>query len=154
MTRPRVFLDSGVLIEGLVSPWSAARGVLILGRGALFTFVLAEIVVEETERALLRKLAQGYGGAARLRDDFRLLMKRLRVERIQHVSPARFEAARRLIRHLNDAPVLAAAIVARPDWLVTGNTKHSTVAVARRTGLRIVTPTSFLEKSGAILPRE
>ena len=149
MTRPRVFLDSGVLIEGLVSPWSAARGVLILGRAALFTFVLAEIVVEETERALLRKLAQGYGGAARLRDDFRLLMKRLRVERIQHVSPARFEAARRLIRHLNDAPVLAAAIVARPDWLVTGNTK--TVAVARRTGLRIVTPTSFLEKSGAIL---
>ena len=78
MTRPRVFLDSGVLIEGLVSPWSAARGVLILGRAALFTFVLAEIVVEETERALLRKLAQGYGGAARLRDDFRLLMKRLR----------------------------------------------------------------------------
>jgi len=26
------------------------------------------------------------------------------------------------------------------------------VTVARRTGLRIVTPTSFLEQSGAILP--
>ncbi len=151
MNRPRVFLDSGVLIEGLVSPWSAARGVLILGRAALLTFVVAEIVVEETERALVRKVAQGYGGVARLRDDFRLLLTRLRLERVPHVSRDQFEAARQLIRHANDVPVLAAAMEVRPDWLLTGNTKHFTVTVARRTRLRIVTPTAFLEKSGAVL---
>jgi len=42
-----VFPDSCVLIEGLVAPWSASRGVLILGRAALFRFAVAEFVIEE-----------------------------------------------------------------------------------------------------------
>jgi len=147
VNRPRVFLDSCVLIEGLVAPWSASRGVLILGRAALFIFVLAEIVIEETERALVAKLGAGYGGGQHLRHDFRLLLRRLTVERVPHVSEREFELARRWIRHLNDAPVLAAALKARPDWLLTGNRAHFDTEVSARTGLRIVAPAEFLEQS-------
>ena len=91
MNRPRVFLDSCVLIEGLVAPWSASRGVLILGRAALFRFVLAEIVIEETERALAGKLGDAYGGRERLRADFRLLLNRLKPQwdqGLDHLDPS------------------------------------------------------------------
>jgi len=59
---------------------------LILGRAALFRFAVAEFVIEETERVLAGKLGGTYGGRELLRADFRLLLKRLRVERIPHVS--------------------------------------------------------------------
>jgi hypothetical protein len=51
---------------------------------------------------------------------------------------------RRLIRHQADLPVLLSAIAARPDWLLTNNTKHFTQAVALKTSLRIGTPAAFL----------
>ncbi len=108
MVQPRVFLDCCVLIEGLLSPWSHSRGVLLLGRSVPFAFVLAEIVIEETERALLSKLGSAYGGGERLREDYRFLLRRLVVERIPHVSREEAAAARAMIRHANDAPVLVA----------------------------------------------
>ncbi len=147
---PRLFLDSCVLIEGLVAPWSAARGIMILARAAVFAFVLADIVIEETERALARKLGGGYGGAATLRADFRLLLRRLRAERVPHATRAEFEEARQWIGHFNDVPVLAAALKARPDWLLTDNTTHFDSRVAARTELRIVTPAEFLRQCGRI----
>lgn len=151
MTRPRVFLDSCVLIEALVAPWSASRGLLILGRAALFTFVLAEIVIEETERALATRLGPSYGGAQQLRRDFRLLLERLKVERVPHATRQEFQQAQAWIRHANDAPVLAAAVKAKPDWFLTGSTARFNAEVAMCTGLEILTPAELLERSGRVL---
>jgi len=53
-----------VLIEGLVAPWSASRGVLILGRAALFRFAVAEFVIEETERVLAESWAARMAAAS------------------------------------------------------------------------------------------
>jgi hypothetical protein len=89
VTPPRLFLDSCVLIEGILSPWSSSRGVLISGRASLFTFVLAEIVIEETERALTLKLGRQYPGKSIPSQDLALLLKRLNIERAPHVSLAR-----------------------------------------------------------------
>ena len=151
MSLPRVFLDSCVLVEGLVAPWSSSRGVLILGRSSLLTFVLAEIVIEETRRALTRKIGPEYGGQRLLSNDFKLLLERLIIEPAPHVSVPEFEAASKLIRHRNDAPVLTAALKAKPDWLLSGNTSHFAPAVAKRTGLRITTPANFLDQCARIL---
>ena len=148
MSPPRVFLDSCVLIEGLVAPWSASRGLLILGRSSLFAFVLAAIVIEETERVLISRLADRYGGGRRLKEDFDLLLARLHIERVSHASRQQVKEAQKWIRHRNDAPVLAAAVLAKPDWLVTDNTHHFSSSVALRTGLRIVTPVELLEAAG------
>jgi hypothetical protein len=153
VTRPRVFLDSCVLIEGLVAPWSGSRGVLILGRTALFKFALADIVVEETERALLARVGAGYGGAQRLRDDLALLLGRLDVERIPHASVAEVERVRTWIRHRADVPVLAAAVQARPDWFLTDNVGHFNAAVSARSGLTIATPGRFLQEAGKLFQR-
>ncbi len=151
MKTPRIFPDSCVLIEGLVAPWSASRGVLILGRAALLNFVVAEVVVEETERAIAAKFGIGYGGRQRLLDDLQFLLQRLRVERIPHVSAIEFQDARKLIRHTNDVPVIAAATKAKPDWLLTINVSHFNTEVTKRTGLRIVTPAAFLDTAGRLL---
>ena len=150
MSAIRVFLDSCVLIEGICAPWSDSRGVLILGRSSLFKFVLAEIVAEETERALAKKLARDFGSARRLRDEFRFLLKRLDIERIQHASNDDVHRAQPLIRHFNDVPILAAAIKAKPDWLLTDNTSHFDTAVSKKTGLRIATPHEFLLVCGKL----
>ena len=115
------------------------------------TFVLAEIVIKETGRALARKIGPQYGGQRQLRNDFMLLLERLIVERVPHVSHPEFEAATRLIRHRNDAPVLAAALKAKPDWLLSSNTAHFSPAVAKRTGLRIAAPADFLDQCARIL---
>jgi len=55
-TIPRIFLDSGVLFEGLLAPWSASRAVLILSRRKVFRIILAEYVQGEVEDNLLELL--------------------------------------------------------------------------------------------------
>ena len=55
-SAPRVFPDSNVLIEGLFSPWSASRAILIMARVKLFRLVLSPYVEREIERALLGRL--------------------------------------------------------------------------------------------------
>jgi len=46
-----------------------------------------------------------------------------------------------------DAPILAAAIAAGVDALVTGNTQHFTAEVAVVSGIRIVTPAQFVAET-------
>jgi hypothetical protein len=150
VTQVRLFLDSCVLIEGISAPWSDSRGVLILGRSSVFRFVLAEIVIEETERALAKKLGRDFGGELRLKEEFRFLLARLDIERVPHVSTQAVQRTRPLIRHMNDAPVLAAAILAKPDWLLTDNTSHFNQVVSRKTGLQISTPQEFLLQCGKL----
>jgi len=76
-------------------------------------------------------------------DDYSKLLKLARPE-ISPLPLAREVArSRHLIRHADDVPVLISAMQAQPDWLLTNNTQHFTVAVAKRTGLRIATPVEF-----------
>lgn len=150
MTQVRLFLDSCVLIEAICAPWSDSRGVLILGRSSVFRFVLAEMVIEGTERALGKKLRREFGSGLRLKEEFHFLLRRLDIERPPHSSAEEVYQARPLIRHINDVPVLAAAIKAKPDWLLTDNTTHFNQAVSRKTGLQIATPHEFLLLCGKL----
>jgi hypothetical protein len=49
------------------------------------------------------------------------------------------------VRHENDMASIVAAVLARPDWVLSTNTKHWNQDVAARTGLHIATPLDFLE---------
>jgi predicted nucleic acid-binding protein len=139
-----VFVDSNILIEGLFAPWSASRALLILARTRAFSLVLSPYVEAEVERALLHCFARDAAEGSRLIDDYALALKLLAPERTVRITQAEFEAYRSLIRHVHDVPVLATAIKARPDWLITSNSAHFTPEVAAQTGLRIVTPHEFL----------
>jgi predicted nucleic acid-binding protein len=145
---PRVFPDSNVLVEGLFSPWSVSRAILIMARVKLFRLVLSPYVEKEVERALLRRLNIDYETGSRLIDDYGLAIQLIEPERLEGITKMEFDAHRHLIRHGNDVPVLVTAIKAKPDWLVTANVEHFDEDVALRTGLRIVTPHGFLRQIG------
>jgi len=48
-----------------------------------------------------------------------------------------------VLRHENDLPVVAAAIAAQPDWVISNNSQHWSPALAKRIGLRIATAHEF-----------
>jgi predicted nucleic acid-binding protein len=106
-----------------------------------------EEVTRELSRRVLRDDADTY-----LLKELDVLLLKLKTERIPHATDAEFLRAAKLIDHRNDVPVLAAAIKAKPDWLLTDNIRHFNASVAKSTGITIVTPTQFLKRAGTIFP--
>ena len=142
--RVRLFLDSNVLTAGIVSTWGLDKAVLSLCAARICRLVLAEAVRKEVEENLLIRL----GGvepedAARVLRDYTRLIALMKPEVVPYPGLEEVKAARHLIRHAADVPVLLSAIASRPDWFLTHNTKHFTPAVALRTGLRFATPVEF-----------
>lgn len=148
----RLFLDAGVIIEGCISSWGAAKGVTILvTHRQRYTVVLAEQIEAEVQRGIARKLAVLPDAQAKVMAvDLAGWFARVRVERrvqptsedLQRYAPSLLPA----LRHSNDLPAVIAAMQARPDWVISSNREHWNDAVAARTGLRIVTPYEFLRR--------
>lgn len=137
----RLFLDSNVLLAGIVAQWGLDKAVLSLCAARVARLVLAEAVRDEVEENLLihaRKLPAPE--ADRLIESYRRLIEFTNPELIPYPSLDAVRAGRNLLRLEVDVPVLLSALAAQPDWLLTHNTKHCNTAAARRTGLRIATP--------------
>lgn len=144
--RLRLFLDSNVLTGGIVAPWGLDKAVLSLCAAGICRLVLADAVREEVEENLLFHAGHlSPVQAEKLIANYRRLVQLTRPEAIPYPSADSVVAARHLIRHAADVPVLLSAMAARPDWLLTNNTKHFTPAVAARTALRIATPADFFK---------
>jgi len=142
--RPRLFLDSNVLTGGIVAKWGLDRAVLSLCAARICRLVLAEAVREEVEENLLLHAANlDEAPGKQVLDDYAGLIKLTRPERVSLPTEADVLASRHIIRHAADVPVLLSAIRAKPDWLLTHNTKHFTPRVAKVTGLHIATPAEF-----------
>lgn len=135
--RPRVFLDSGVLLEGLLAPWSASRAVLVLSRRRVFKIILAKYVQGEVEENLLQLLASDARLGNEIINVYATLLRLLDPEYVALPSRQEVERHRHLIRHQADVPVLVSALKAAPDWFLTTNTRHFNKQVALRTQLRI-----------------
>jgi predicted nucleic acid-binding protein len=141
---PRVFLDSGVLLEGLLAPWSASRAVLVLSRRRVFKIILAKYVQGEVEENLLELLAADARVGNEIINVYATLLRLLDPEYVALPSKQEVERHRHLIRHQADVPVLVSAIKAALDWLLTTNTRHFNKQVAQRTQLKISTPQDFV----------
>jgi hypothetical protein len=101
-------------------------------------------VREEVEDNLLIRLSRLESGEGnRVVADYARLIALMKPEIVPYPGQAEVRAARHLIRHEADVPVLLSAIASRPDWFLTHNAKHFTPAVARRAGLRFATPVEF-----------
>jgi hypothetical protein len=135
-TIPRVFLDSGVLLEGLLAPWSASRAVLILSRRNVFKIILAQYVQGEVEDNLLELLAPNPRLANDTINAYSTLLRLINPEFIPLPTKQDVDRHRHLIRHQTDVPVLVSALKSSPDWFLTTNTRHFTNQVALRTQLR------------------
>jgi predicted nucleic acid-binding protein len=135
MTRSRLFLDSGALFAGVVSPAGAARALLLLAEAGIVEIVVSEQVVVETEHALARALPHALG-------PYREALRRtgLRIQRPPSPDAVRARAA--LVRHSGGVPILVATIHAKVDYFVTLDRRHfiDDPRIAMRAGLRIGTP--------------
>jgi predicted nucleic acid-binding protein len=142
--RLRLFLDSNVLTAGIVSAWGLDKAILSLCAARICRVVLAEAVRDEVENNLLTRLGMLESGEANdMLDNYSRLIALMKPEVVRYPSSAEVKAARHLIRHAADVPVLLSAMASRPDWFLTHNTKHFTASVARRAGLRFATPVEF-----------
>jgi len=139
----KVFLDSGVFMQGISARWGAAKAILILGASGVFSVETSEVVIFEIEAALTRNgISTGPGS------EFARLVKELKL--VVHPRPS--EAAVRdgmskyspIVRHKADIPAVVAAVSTSPDWLVSSDTEHFNAKLALKIGLRIVPPPQLL----------
>ncbi len=150
--RLRLFLDSNVLTGGIVSSWGLDKAVLSLCAARVCRLVLAEAVREEMEENLLLHATRlSPQEADKLIENHRALIGLTKPELVPYPDAGAVRSNRHLIRHAPDVPVLLSAMAARPDWLLTNNTKHFTQTVAHRTGLRIATPIEFFKTLSSLL---
>ena len=142
--RVRLFLDSNVITGGIVAPWGLDKAVLSLCAARVCRLVLAEAVRDEVEENLLLHAQQSaLLEADQLIEDYQKLIKLTAPEIIPYPRADLVHRSRHLIRHAADVPVLLSAMAARPDWLLTNNTKHFSSVVVKRSGLRIAKPADF-----------
>ncbi len=114
--RPKVFLDSSALIAGIASSKGAAREILRLAEIGLIEIIVSRQVVVEVDRNITAKLPECL-------DDFRNYLQTLAP--VLTADPSQRDILRysSLIQP-HDAPILAAAVAAQADYLVTWDQKH------------------------------
>ncbi len=139
--RPRVFLDSNVLFSALYSPDGVPGAILNMFAKGQIRVVVSRQVLEEIVRTAKEKLPEALPALNEL-------LVSIPPEVVE--DPSQEEVARwATVIHRGDAPILAAAVAAQPDYLVTGDSHFfNSPRIAEETGLRIVTPTQLLEVLG------
>jgi hypothetical protein len=144
---PRLFVDSGVVIDAVVAEWSVPRCVFVLARCGVFKIVLAEAVRLEVENDFLRRLGNDEVVGTKIMNAYSRLLRLVRPERVPLPPAEQVAESRHLIRHAADVPILRSAITAAPDWLVTTNTRHFTPEVGVRCGIKIITPRELVRRT-------
>ena len=133
----RVFLDSSVLVAGIISQTGASSAILDLGEAVEIIIVLSKGVLVETDRVFEKKFPGLIG-------EFREFIRNLApVVTADPTAPEIREAGSVIDK--GDAPILAAAKKVDVHYLVSLDTRHFHTPKARQY-LRnpIVTPAQFL----------
>ena len=152
--RHRLFLDSNIIVGGFSAHWGLDKAVLSLCAAKIYRLVLSEPVQVEVERNLSElAIRRPQSNLPDPIDDFRRFLELSSPEFVARPNLSMIDSNRHLIRHAADLPVLLCAIAAKPDWLLTNNTKHFTQTVARKTGLRIANPYGFFRSVSALFPQ-
>jgi putative PIN family toxin of toxin-antitoxin system len=113
MPLERVFVDSNVLISGIV--FKGNEGELIRrATGGLIRLVIAEFVLLETRRVLGNKFPQYLPGL-----DW--LLSKIEWELVPEPSPRLLSIAAGVLRDPDDVPVLASILMSKPDVALTGD---------------------------------
>jgi predicted nucleic acid-binding protein len=146
MPKPRlkVFLDSSSLIAGIASSKGAAREILRLAEIGLVELVVSRQVVVEADRNITAKLPECL-------DDFRNYLETLAPVLVADPSQREIQRSSSLIPP-HDAPILAAAIAAQADYLVTWDQKHFMTSGPRALGRpKVMNPGEFLHEFRQLL---
>ena len=111
----RLFIDSSVLFAAAYSTRGHAHDLILMGVRGQVTLVMSRLVLEETRRNLAASAPESLPALERLLDN--LSLEIVRPSKDEVVAAAQYTA-------LKDAPILAAARIAKVDLLVTLDRKH------------------------------
>lgn len=136
--RLRVFLDTSALLAGFNSPTGAAGVIVASCFSRDIIPVISRQIIEEAERNIATK----FPGLADAWRSFLLIPPHV----TKKPSLRQVQAAYELLP-TSDAPILASAIEASPDALVTWNTRHFLrPSVVAAVNFPILIPGDFLEQ--------
>ena len=133
----KVFLDTSVVFAAVLSPQGGARMLLRLGEIGVLHLLVGPQVLQECEAVVRRK-------APDTLPDLALLLDAARVEVTGEAGPESVQAARRWLSYPPDALILAEALEARADWLVTHDVRHFLAIPPGALPLRLGTPGDLL----------
>ncbi|MBE7553612.1 MAG: PIN domain-containing protein [Anaerolineales bacterium] len=137
--KVRVFLDTSALFAGIWSAEGGARMILKLGEAEAVKVLVSSQMLSEIENVLRRKAPASLGLLA-------VLLDRSGVEVAPSPPPEIIQQSEAVTGHASDAYVLAAAWLAKVDYLVTLDRQHflDNPAVRTVTPFPIGTPGDFL----------
>ena len=135
MSARRLFLDANVLISALRGPGVCADLLTGPARGQ-YVAVVSPFVLAETVEVLARKFRTPG-------EDVREALAGLHLETVAEATIRAVRQAAKLVADTDDAPVLAAALQARVEALVTGDAHFFTPAAQAR--VRVLTPREAID---------
>jgi putative PIN family toxin of toxin-antitoxin system len=141
-TRVRVFLDSNVILSGLISDRCAPRLILDLFSVGLPNLqgVTGRFNFAEIERNIARRLPDAL-------PVFNEYLPKLDLEIVPVPFPEELETFRGMVDD-HDLPVLASAAMGRADFFVTGDKKLlSRLAAQKAFPIRPLSPADFLDRA-------
>jgi putative PIN family toxin of toxin-antitoxin system len=137
MRQSKVFLDSSVIIAGLASNTGGSNEILVLAELGVIIPYISEDVVSEVVRNIQKKLP---GSIA----FFITLFKKIPFKMIEF-SERDLDFAKTMINE-KDAPILAAAVSGKVDWLLSLDKHFITIKYKGELDFVISTPGEFLRK--------
>lgn len=140
---PRTVLDSSVLVSAFIQPRGPVAGLLRDPVRSRYRLCLSEPILEETARKLLTKerLRRSYAYPDSAVEDFVDLL------RADAELVADLPALRVVPGDPQDDMIVATALAAEADYLVTGDRRHL-LPLGTYRGTRIITPRQFLDLLG------
>jgi len=136
--RIKVFIDTSVLIAGVASVSGASATVLDLCEAESIQMVISHQVLVEADRNFSAKLP-------RLVTQFRQFIRNISPLMVEDPPAAAVEGAAALIDR-KDAAILAAAIEAKVDYLLTLDKRHFLKQkIQRDIQIEVCTPADFLK---------
>lgn len=140
---PKAVLDSSVLVSAFLTPHGSVVRLLREPLRSRYELCLSEAILTETAEVLLTK--QSVRRYATYADgDVRAYIRWLLTE--AEMVPDT-PAPRVVPNDPKDDPIIAAAVAAKADYLVTGDRAHL-LPIGEYTGIRIVSPSAFLDLLG------
>jgi len=141
---PRAVLDSSVLISAFLTPHGSVVRLLREPIRSRYELCLSEAILAETAEALLTKSKLRRYAAYADEDVHEFI--RLLLTQVEMV-PDTPAPPRVVPNDPKDAPIVAAAVSAKADYLVTGDRAHL-LPLGEHQGVRILSPREFLDILG------
>lgn len=136
---PKVFIDSSVLIAAAISPTGSARDLITSSLKNKFKIIISDLVLEETVRNLANK-------APKALPAFQLFLEALNPEVVSPAKSLAMKASK--VVELKDAPIVAGAVAAKVDYLVSFDRKHllqQKQKIEESLKIKVVTPDELIK---------